>query len=347
MFSLSTTRAKRALITAISLAVPLAITAGCGGGGGSNGSPSKTATPVPPQSGVLFSDDFNSSSFDTGKWGRYTNPQQLQRTRFGSLPTNRSEDGTSFTRLTLDSYNPDAPGQFFRGTEIYTFRSFTVGNGLEAEVRLRAPNLPPGLVLAFFLINDRYVGTPSDQTYRKDEIDYEFLTAQQEQFAGNTRNRLYTNVWNDWNQPRDGFDGNDIDDGTNRLHDDKVYQPSVDPNYDFADWNVYKIRWYSDRTEFYVNDRLERIEREVVPAEQALSLHFNFWSPTGDFSQAFSGNLPGPVASSSNPDRKIYQFDVDYVRVTALGSGANSARVATGDEAAQPLPANLKSYRNR
>ena len=342
MFSSSSLRAL-ALSAAI-LGPAFALT-GCGGGGSSSGPSSATPTPVPAGGGQLLFDDFNSSTLNSAVWDRYKNPQQLQRTLFGNNGTNLSENGTSFTRLTLDSYNPDAPGRLFRGTEIFTKNSYLVGNGLEAEARLRGPNLPSGLIFAFFLINDRYIdGSGSfESRYRKNEIDFEFLTKQQEDFGG--RNRLYTNIWNEWNQQLYGYDGNPAPENTpNRDHDDLVYQPSVDSNFDYANWNTYKVRWYPDRTEYYVNDNLERTEREVRPSG-ALQLHFNFWTPTSDFAQAFSGNLPGPVSSADNPDRRTYQFDVDYVRVTALGGGANSARVATGAQAAQQLPAFLKSYR--
>ena len=340
---------------------------GCGGGGGSNGprlpttptatprptlvpgqTPVPTATPISGGAGggLLFSDDF-SGSFNTAKWGHYTNPQELQRTRFGGVPTNRTENGTTFAHIAIDSYNPNAPGDKFLGTEIRTYQSFAVGDGLEIEARLRAPGLPAGLIAAFFLISDRYTGTPpTENNYSKTEIDYEILTAQTEQFAGNTRNRLYTNIWDDWNFPRDGFDLNDAPAGPERIHDDKVYAPSVDASYDYANWNVYKIRWFLDHTEYYVNGRLERIERDVKPNE-AMELHFNIWTPTPDFNQAFSGSLPGPVGSASSPDRRNYGFDVDYVKVTALTTGANSARIAAGAEAAKPVPANLKSYRSR
>ena len=354
MFSSSSLRALA--LTAAILAPTFALT-GCGGGGGGNGPsnptspmstpgpPSATPTPRPSGGGQLLFDDFSSATLNPSVWDRYNNQQQLQRTLFGNNGTNLNENGTSFTRLTLDSYNPDAPGRLFRGTEIFTKKSYSVGNGLEAEARLRAPNLPSGLIFAFFLISDRYVaGSGSfESRYRKDEIDFEFLTKQQEDFGG--RNRLYTNIWNDWNQQLYGYDGDPSDNTTpDRDHDDLVYMPSVDPTYDYANWNIYKIRWYPDHTEYYVNGNLERVERQVKP-NQALQLHFNLWTPTSDFRQAFSGNLPGPVSTADNPDRRTYQFDVDYVRISALNGGANSARVASGAEAAQPLPAFLKSYR--
>ena len=342
----------RAFALSAAILGPVFFLSSCGGGGSGPSTPtSPTATPgpagptptAPPVGGgQLIFDDFNTPSLNSSVWDRYRNPQQLQRTRFGNGGVGLNEDGTNFTRLQLDSYNPDAPGQFFRGSEIFSKNSFRVGNGLEAEARVRAPNLPGGLIAAFFLISDRYEGAPTVANYRKDEIDFEFITAQQDQFGG--RNRLYTNIWNNWNEITNGFDGNpEPEDTPDRNNDDLVYQPSVDPDYDYANWNVYKIRWFPDRTEYYVNNNLERVEREVKP-DVALSLHFNFWTPTGDFQQAFNGNLPGPVATADNPDRRTYNFDIDYVRVTALGAGA---RVATGAEAAQPLTATTSAGRTR
>ena len=356
MFSSSSLRA---LALSAAILSPALYLTGCGGGGSGPSSPTSpmstplptgapTPTPVPmnpPGGGQLLFDDFSSAALNSSVWDRYKFPQKLQRTGFGNNGINLNENGTSFTRLTLDSYNADAPGDLFRGTEIITKNSYRVGNGLEAEARVRAPNLPSGLIAAFFLISDRYIsgGGSLESRYRKDEIDFEFITKQQEEFGG--RNRLYTNVWNNWNEELYGFDGNpNAEDTPNRNNDDLVYMPSVDSAYDYANWNIYKIRWLPDRTEFYINDKLERIEREVKP-DQALSLHFNFWTPTPDFQQAFSNNLPGPVSTANNPDRRTYQFDVDYVKVTALGAGANAARVAVGDEAAKELPVGAKSYR--
>lgn len=354
----------RALAFGAALFVPAIALSGCGGGG-PTAPTTPTATPKPPTPGAtptptpvnptgggqLLSDDFSSSTLNPAVWSNYTDQQQLQRAFFGARPANLNENGTSFTRLTLDSYNPNHPGDlkhpdgYFRGTEIFTKQSYMVGNGLEAEARLRAPNLPPGLIFAFFLINNRYDGAIVEANYRKDEIDFEGITQQQDQFGG--RNRLYTNIWKDWNFFLYGYDANSApDDASYRDHDDLVYGPSVDPSYDYANWNTYKIRWYPDHTEYYVNDKLERVEREVKPA-QAMELHFNFWTPNSDFQQAFNPSLPGPVKSANNPDRKTYNFDVDYVRVRALTAGVGSARLATGAEAAKPLPVSANSYRTR
>jgi hypothetical protein len=329
------------LISGSALGVGIALLAGCGGGGGGSGggNPSATPTPTPPPvSGQLLFDDFGANSLDTNTWGLYDSSQVLQRTHFGFTPTLLKEGATSFARLRLDSYNPNYPGQF-KGTEMFTRQRFSRGQGLEIEARLRAPGLPPGIIFAFFGIYDRYNGVPSDATYLKDEIDFEFLTAEQEQLGD--RDRLYLNIWNDWNV-RNGYDGDDIG-TTNSIYTDKTYAKATDPNFDWANWNTYTIRWYPDRTEYYLNGVIQRTEREVKPDDD-LSIHFNMWTGTPDFNQAYSASLQ-PANSSSN--NKTYVFDVDSLRVRRLGSALVAARTATSTGQYQPLPAGAKAYRNR
>lgn len=323
-----------------------ALVAGCGGGGGGGGNgsatpipTSSTPTPVPTSTGpaLLLRDDFSGTSLSSATWGIYSEDQTLQRTKFGFTPAIVNEDGVSFARMRLDSYNPRYVGSF-KSTEIFSRQRFARGQGIEMTARLRAPNLPPGLILAFFGIFDRFNGPPSDATYSKDELDFEILTAQQEQFSpADSRNRLYINTWNNWNLSNQ-FDENDEGD-TTRLNDDKTYAPALSPGYDYGNWNIYTIRWLPDRTEFLVNGTLERIEREVNP-DEALSVHFNFWTGNPDFRQAYSESLQPARTRDAN---KTYSFDVDYVTVTDLaGTGARTAR-----QFAAPPSAGLKSYRSR
>ena len=320
------------------------LVSGCGGGGGGNGgstpNPTPNSTPAPttpPVAGQLFSDDFSGASLSSS-WGNYSSQNQLQRTRFGIRPDVLSENGTGFVRLRLESFNPIYRGQF-RGTEIFTKRRFARGGGLEVSARLRAPNLPPGIIFAFFTIYDRFNGPPSDATYLKDEIDFEFLTAQEEQFTPrNQRNKLYLNIWDRWNLSN-GFDGNDVGDGAEteqKRRSDKTYQPA---NYDYANWNIYTIRWLPDRTEFLLNGNLERTEREVNPS-QPMSVHFNMWTGTPDFRQAYSDSLQADSSAASN---RVWNFDVDYLRVRQIGTAATTNNIAPEI----PLPSNFKSYRNR
>jgi hypothetical protein len=321
----------------LAVAIPFSIIAGslisgCGGGGSGGG-------PNPPSGGALpFFDDFSASSLNTRNWGVYGSNQELQRTRFGSTPQLMTEDGVSFARIKLDTYNPSAPGTF-RGTEIYTKSRFPRGEGLEIEARLRGPITQPGMVFAFFTIYDRYEGATIPENYYKSEIDFEFLTAEQERFSppGQTK-RLYLNIWDDWNEQRDGYDGDDIE-TPSRLHDDKTYGLSMDASFDWKDWNTYKIRWYPDRTEFWLNDVLQRTEVQVLP-EDDMSVHFNIWSGDSSFEQAYSSSF-NPVTSSGQ--NQSYAFDVDYVRVRSL------ATTITKVGALKPyqIPVGGKSLRNR
>jgi hypothetical protein len=330
---------KPVLLSSAALGVLTSLLAGCGGGGGGGSSGPSTPTPTtPPVTGQLFFDDFNASSLNADSWGVYSSSQSLQRTRFGFTPELLNEGGTSFARMRLDSYNPQFPGQF-KGTEIFTRQRFARGEGLEFSARLRGPNLPPGIIFAFFSIYDRFNGTPSDATYSKSEIDYEFLTAEQEQFSpAGQRKRLYLNIWDDWNL-RDGFDGDDIN-TTFSTKTDKTYQLASDRNFDWANWNTYTIRWFPDRTEYILNGVLERTETEVKPDED-MSIHFNMWTGTPDFNQAYSASLQPATSAGAN---RSYYFDVDNMRVRRLGSAIKAQSNAVQE---QPLPAGAKSYRTR
>lgn len=331
----------RVFLSSSALGVALALLAGCGGGGGGGSSgPSPTPVPTtPPVPGQLLLDNFNGSSLNSSLWGIYDSSQTLQRTRFGFSPAILNENGTSFARMRLDSYNPQTPGTF-KGTEIFSRQRFARGEGLEIESRLRGPNLPPGIVYAFFMIHDRYVGAPNDANYRKTEIDYEFLTAEQEQFSPTgQRRRLYLNIWDDWTLSN-GYD-EDNSAATSAANNNKTYRVSVDPNYNAANWNTYTIRWFPDRTEFLVNGNLERTERVIRPDED-MSVHFNIWTGRPDFAQAYSPSLQ--PANSSGNNQSNY-FDIDYVRVRQLGTATLNGASTPKQE--QPLAPGLKSYRNR
>lgn len=291
----------------------------------------------PPVTQQLLADDFNGAALDQSQWGLYSSDNRLQRTRFGFEPELRRENELSFARFRLDSFNPDSPGDF-KGTEIFSHQRFERGQGVEYEARLRAPNLPPGIICAFFTIYDRFNGPPSDATYSKTEIDFELLSAEQEQLSPRGgRRRLYLNIWDDWNL-RDSFDQDDNSDAVS-ARSDKTYRLASDPAFDWANWNTYTIRWLPDRTEFLLNGRVERVEREVKP-DEAMSVHFNIWTGTPDFAQAYSASLQPATAAQGNQSAF---FDVDYVRVRRLGSLA-AARLAPRE---QPLPRGAKSYRAR
>src|SRR5687767_2765728 len=65
---------------------------------------------------TLFQDEFNGTALDGAKWGVFNNVWTLHRTRFGNWPEMASENGTGFTRLRLDTHNPDPglAGSYFK-----------------------------------------------------------------------------------------------------------------------------------------------------------------------------------------------------------------------------------------
>jgi len=321
------------------VALPVSILAasllsGCGGGGGSSSGGGGGNPSLP------FNEEFNGASLNLSNWGVYGSSQELQRTRFGTTPQIITENGVNFARLTLDTYNPNNSNRF-RGTEIYTLNRFPRGNGLEIEARLRGPINQPGIVFAFFTIYDRYNGASTPANYSKSEIDYEFLTAEQEASKfppGGQSRRLYLNVWDDWNEVRDGYDGDD-DPTPSRLHDDKTYGLSTfGSNFNWKGWNTYKIRWYPNKIEYVLNDVVQRTETRILPDED-MSVHFNIWSGNSSFDQAYSEGF-NPTNEANN---QTFNVDVDYLRVRSLsGTTANSAPLQRYE-----IPAGAKSLRNR
>src|SRR5205085_873470 len=186
------------------------------------------------------------------------------------------------------NYNND-PNYPFKGTEMYT-APFSLGIGKELEARARVTNLPAGLVAAFWAYGTR--GTFGQPDFRSDEIDSECLTKQ-------PHNSLLLTNWNDW-------------DANHPSYDDGIHHSSLavtTPGLDFTGWNVYKIRWLTDRTEWYVNDILVRSATAAHPNDP-MTVRFNVWVPDSSWAEAYDGNLT--TTTNSSLESK-YNFDVDWV----------------------------------
>ena len=260
---------------------------------------------------TVFSDEFN-TSFNTNQWDVYDSTHSLQRTQFGNVPQtvlgSQSTDGTGYMRLRLDTYNPDRNyPTFVRGTEI-TSREFKPGPGLEIEARVRGANLPRGIVFAFFTLGQRGTWPTS---YLKEEIDFEFLT----NFLNTTdanpdKNKLWLNVWDDWNPLRGG-----PNQATRTL-------PPASANFQPGGWNVYKIRWLNDKVEWIVNGVVVRTSTNILP-DDPMQLRFNIWA-AGDWGTAADFTANGVVATSDPRANKAYYMDVDYVRVKTVAPPAGS-----------------------
>lgn len=250
-----------------------------------------------------FCEDFNAPvdySAQGGRWFFYDSNEQLGRTRFKFQPLQPAPDpdGTRFVRMELNRYHPLFPGQFFLGKQIVTRRRFpltgTGGGPKRYDARIRITKIRTGTVQAFF--------TYATGNTRGDEIDYEFL--------GNTlpNNQLWLNVWNN---------ATDLEAVLGANAPLKTVTGVT-----WSNWNLYTIQWYSDRVEWYINNALVRLEPNPRP-DEAMALHLNNWAPDSSiFPQAFYAGFT-PTANAS--EDVSHYFDVDWVRVTTIGTPTASA----------------------
>jgi hypothetical protein len=241
----------------------------------------------------LFSDDFSGSSLDPMKWNVTNGYETVQLTQWGQAPDlGKDADGTTYARVSLSTYNPnpEKTGKFYLGTQFHSIDRWNVKTGLEYEVRLRINKVPAGLVLGFFSYGD--AGIWKD-TYQKTETDFEFLTVQ------NSR-KVWLHIWDNWNPLRQGPEAG------------QLYDATIDWNN--GAWNVYKIRWYPDRTEWIVNDVIIRTEHEVRPGSP-MGVWFNAWGPEPEWPDAYDPSLK-PV--STLEENKTHSYDVDYVKVRRI-----------------------------
>ncbi len=254
------------------------------------------ARPLFAQS-TIFADEFDSGSL-SGSWNVYGTDRWLSRTQFGNAPVFASEGSTKYMRLRLDTYNPEYPLYGLRGTEMHTKTQYPMGSGMQVEARVRAPGLPRGIVWAFFTLGER--GTWPD-TYARDEIDFENLT-------NLASNEIWTNIYNDYN-PNITLEGGS-----------EMIKTAAGLNRN--NWTIYKIKWYPDRIEWWVNvgsgaDILVRSETNpTLVTDDSQSIRFNIWAADSNWSDAYA-DLP----LTDNPSQNTaYYFDVDYVRATSLGA---------------------------
>jgi hypothetical protein len=233
-------------------------------------------------SGVLFWEDF-SGPIDSARWLVPVGPESYYgrtQIRPGSPLV---KDGSLL--LMLDLHNPSAltPGDSFFGSEVSTRQAFARGAGLRLEVRARLePGAPAGLVGGIFLYRQ------FDEAGLHDEIDLELLSG------------LLRQVHTNWY--------------TREPH--GVGHPSMAAGPEISEFNVYRIDWEPEAVRWFVNDRVVREERVVVPSE-ALHIHLNLWAPDCEgWSLACDTALVPAVAGGGN---RTHWLEVDWVRVSAIG----------------------------
>lgn len=259
-------------------------------------------------------DDFDGSSLDPNKWDyRDVNDSRVSGiTQFRDCPTVNG-GMVSFAHHT---YNPYEPNQTCLGQEIFTKQLFEPNQALEFEsrLRIRAP-IGNGLVAGFYVYTDKPKSV-SDPNLINDEIDFEFLTNQiNNPYPAFLGDRIYVAIYND-------FDGDWMNHLKHWWANPTV--PKIDlwdrPKLDLTQFNIFRIRWLGDRTEWYwdPNDGMGEIliykTSNVLP-DEAMALYFNFWAADEYWPIAWDENLT-PVPHSE--DGVISYYDVDYVKVSYI-----------------------------
>lgn len=205
--------------------------------------------------------------------------------------------------LTLDTYNPNAAGITFLGSDVITKRNFGVGGGLRMTTRMRVVGpIPGGLVAAPFLYDVTREPTPG--TPVRDEIDHEIITNYAQTAAPDN---TLTNVWNDGDFASGGA-------------------PVVISNpagFDVTQFHNYQTDWTPTSVKYYIDGALVRTETSVVP-DDPMRAHFNFWAPDNTFAAAYN---PALNPSASGPGA-TYKVEVDRVQIDRFSTTVSANLLA-------------------
>ncbi|MFA5261596.1 MAG: family 16 glycosylhydrolase, partial [Candidatus Omnitrophota bacterium] len=78
-----------------------------------------------------------------------------------------------------------------------------------------------------------------------------------------------------------------------------------------TEFNTYRIVWFTDKIEWYVNDILVYQTDTAIPAHP-LSMRLNIWVPGQEWALAYDPNL---LAAQSVNENINYLYEIDYVTV--------------------------------
>jgi beta-glucanase (GH16 family) len=163
--------------------------------------------------------------------------------------------------------------------------------GIEFAARVRSPvERPRGIVTSLF----GFGLTRGPSLAYKDEVDLEFLS-----------NRYQRDV-----VPPEVLLNRYVDEPPGPGLPLFVAVPGVE----LTDFNVFRIRWFSDRIEWYVNDELVQSVFSHIPSDP-MGVRLNIWAPGPEWPDAYSAELQ-PVASASESTNYVYE--VDWVRVSEV-----------------------------
>jgi beta-glucanase (GH16 family) len=234
----------------------------------------------------------------------------LGRTQLGNKPLLFPKTSTqpAYARLEFDTFNPtniqhqNSSEYMFRGTEIYSKRTFSVtppGVRFEAKVRNEGI-LPAGLVTSFF----SYTQYRAPASTLADEIDFEFLTNQLTAAHG----PILCTTWHDFNTIH-------ANPGNNNTRNPKYAAwTQRSATNDLTKWTIYDIDWYPDHVEWFVDGQLVRTASQTVPT-RPMSIRLNFWATSSDWNDAFNADLQ---PAKDPGDSKKFYYDVSYVKVCTL-----------------------------
>lgn len=235
----------------------------------------------------------------------------IGRTKRDYLPAFREETingvTTKYLHLRHETWHPNFQGSYFLGKEILSKLAVPLTRTVEYQARLRLTATRTGLVSAFFTYGP-------DQSFKDDEIDYEFLGNRLNKNIADANKKFWLNTWND-DDPNGGF----------------FQETPVPTGIDVTQWQTYKIRWVGSnrvcsRVEWQVlmPNNTWQVIRTVSPAQTSevpnedMRVHFNIWAPTnnpsldGYFLQAYDSTYQ-PVSTQAN--NIVHVMDVDWVKV--------------------------------
>ena len=258
---------------------------------------------------IWFRDDFDGTSLNTDEW--------FQRPRAVDRPLGRTQTGPSpiigggLARLTFNTYNADAPGILFSGTEMLTLTKYSLDapgvEGLEFKTSMRVGlPLANGLVAGFFTFGrDGFDRNGEGGVGGFDEIDIEILSNLiNEPINPGRTQEILVNVF-------DGqTNGNTVELGPWLMDISTI---------NLSEFNTYTIRWFADKIEWFINDQelftLTAAEGAAALADSEQGLHFNLWAPSDSFDTAFDPVLMPTANPALN---ETYFMEVDYVQIAAI-----------------------------
>ncbi len=198
--------------------------------------------------------------------------------------------------LQLDTFRDNGFGQstgLFHGASLQTKRNFVVAGGLRYEVRSRLLEPIGGLDGGAFLFDVQRIN-PQGLLVR-DEIDFELLS--------NSTNVVLTNFWDEGT-----FTG--PDGGGTPLF------VTPGPGFDITEFQVYRLDWFPDRMEWYVNETLVRVRETNIP-DDPMNFRMNLWAPDSNFPAGFNEALQPANSAAEN---ETYVHEVDRVEICQLNT---------------------------